>query len=84
MEAKVMNRKLNYRAVKRVLAVLAFAVGLNLAWAIRLQASGNVEVREQDGVLVVTGDDSDNNIIIQEGGLVTGRGEQLSMALSKA
>ena len=74
MEAKVMNRKLNYRAVKRVLAVLAFAVGLNLAWAIRLQASGNVEVREQDGVLVVTGDDSDNNIIIQEGGLVTGRG----------
>ena len=68
-----MNRKLDYRAVMRLLAVLASALGLNLAWATWAQAAGNVEVREQDGVLIITGDDSDNNIIIQEGGLVTGR-----------
>src|SRR5437899_630076 len=73
MEAKVMNRKVSYRAVMRLLAVLAFAVGLNIAWATWAQAAGNVEVREQGEVLIITGDDSDNNIIVQEGGLVTGR-----------
>ena len=71
-----MNRKLsklNCRVAIRLLAVLASAVGLNLAWATWAQAAGNVEVREENGVLIITGDDSDNNIIVQEGGLVTGR-----------
>jgi len=68
-----MNRQLNYRVVTRLLGVLASAVGLNLALTTWAHAAGNVEVREQDGVLIITGDDSDNNIIIQEGGLVTGR-----------
>jgi hypothetical protein len=75
MEAKIMNRKVSYRAVMRLLAVLAFAVGLNIAWATWAQGAGNVEVREQGEVLIITGDDSDNNIIIQEGGLVTGRAD---------
>src|SRR5436309_10574524 len=71
-----MNRKLsklNYRVAIRLLAVLASAAALNLAWATSAQAAGNVEVREEDGALIITGDDSDNNIIVQEGGLVTGR-----------
>ena len=71
-----MNRKLsklNCRVVIRLLAVLASAAALNLAWATRAQGAGNVEVSEEDGVLIITGDDSDNNIIVQEGGLVTGR-----------
>jgi hypothetical protein len=63
----------NYRVVIRLLAIAAFALGLNLAWATWAQAAGNVEVREEDGVLIITGDASANNIIVQEGGLVTGR-----------
>lgn len=70
-----MNRRVSYRPVIRVLAVLAAAVGLNIACATSAQAAGNVEVREQGEVLIITGDDSDNNIIIQEGGLVTGRAD---------
>jgi hypothetical protein len=75
MEAMVMNRKVSYRAIIRLLAVLASAVGVNIAWATWAQATGNVEVREQGEALIITGDDSDNNIIIQEGGLVTGRAD---------
>src|SRR5437762_1801657 len=75
MKAKVMNRRVSYRPVIRLLAVLASAVGLNIACATSAQAAGNVEVREQGEVLIITGDDSDNNIIIQEGGLVTGRAD---------
>src|SRR5438046_10003205 len=75
MEAKVMNRRVSYRPVIRLLAVLASAVGLNIACATSAQAAGNVEVREQGDVLIITGDDSDNNIIIQEGGLLTGRAD---------
>ena len=70
-----MNRRVSYRPVIRLLAVLASAVGLNIACATSAQAAGNVEVREQGEVLIITGDDSDNNIIIQEGGLVTGRAD---------
>jgi len=75
MKGKVMNRRVSYRPVIRLLAVLASAVGLNIACATSAQAAGNVEVREQGEVLIITGDDSDNNIIIQEGGLVTGRAD---------
>src|SRR5438046_9276984 len=71
-----MNRKLsklNCRVAIRLLAVLASAAAVNLAWATRAQGAGNVEVSEEDGVLIITGDDSDHNIIVQEGGRVTGR-----------
>src|SRR5439155_738479 len=47
-----MNRKLsklNCRVAIRLLAVLASAAALNLAWATSAQAAGNVEVREEDG-----------------------------------
>src|SRR5436190_1533437 len=71
-----MDRKLsrlNYRVVIRLVAVLASVVGLNLAWATGAQAAGNVEARVEGQHLILTGDDSDNNIIVQEGGIVTGR-----------
>jgi hypothetical protein len=77
-----MNRRLrkpNYRVIMRLLAVVASAVGLNLAWATSAQAAGNVEVRVENGDLIITGDDRDNNImVIQEccqNVVVTGRAE---------
>ena len=74
-----MNRKLNYRVVIRLLAVLATTVGLNLAWAISAHGAGNVEVTLQNGDAILTGDDGDNNIIVTqeccEKVVVTGRAE---------
>src|SRR2546423_10135015 len=54
----------NYRILIRLLAVLVSAMGLNLAWATWAQAAGNVELRLENGELIITGDDADNNIIV--------------------
>src|SRR2546423_14703040 len=54
----------NYRILIRLLAVLVSAMGLNLAWATWAQAAGNVELRLENGELIIKGDDADNNIIV--------------------
>src|SRR5205814_9787219 len=74
--------KPKYGVLMRLLSVIALAAGLNLAWATWAQAAGNVEVREENGDAIITGDDGDNNIILIQdvggsGGVlgVTGRAE---------
>jgi len=70
-----MNRKLskpNYRVVIRLLVVLTCGLGLSMAWTLRAQAAGDVQVSVQDGNLIIRGDDQDNNIILTENS-VTGR-----------
>ena len=62
--------KLNHRVVVSVMAILAFAI--TLASAPLAKSIGNVQVRVENGNLVIQGDDQDNNIIITESG-VSGR-----------
>jgi hypothetical protein len=72
-EIKIMNKKLiklNYRVVISMLAILAFAA--TLAFAPMKKSTGDVQVRLENGNLIIRGDDQDNNIIITESG-VSGR-----------
>ncbi len=77
-----MNRKpdrVSPRVFIRLLAVLASAVGLILAWATPALAAGNVQLRLEDENAIITGDDADNNIIVIQGCcqtvIVAGRAE---------
>lgn len=77
-----MKRKLsepNDRVLTRLIVALVTAVGLNLAGATRAQAAGNVELKLENGDVIVTGDDADNNIIVIQGCcekvIVAGRAE---------
>src|SRR2546427_12523408 len=81
-EEEIMNRQLNkpnYPVLIRLLTVLVSAVGLNPAVATSAHAAGNVELRLEHGNAVITGDDSDNNIIVTQACcqtvIVTGRAE---------
>lgn len=65
-----MNKKLsrlNHQLLLRTVVILAFAV--SLAAAPLRKASGDVQVRVENGNLILRGDDQDNNIIITESGL---------------
>ncbi len=63
----------------RFFALFALGVGLNLLLATFAQAKGNVELTLENGNLIVTGDDQENNIIVIRGCcdkvIVTGRAE---------
>jgi len=81
-EEEIMNRQLNkpnYPVLMRLVAVLASTAGLNVAVATSAHAAGNVELRLEHGNAVITGDDSDNNIIVTQACcqtvIVTGRAE---------
>lgn len=76
MGGDVVNRHLNTRTVIRLIAVLAFAVSLTIAWSPWAQAVGNVQVTMENGDLIIQGDNADNNIIITESG-VAGRASTL-------
>lgn len=62
-----------------LIVLLVAAVGLNLAWDTSAQAAGNVELKLENGNMIVTGDDADNNIIVIRGCcekvIVAGRAE---------
>jgi len=62
--------KLNHRVVIGLVVILAFAV--SLAAAPLQKSTGDVQVRVENGNLVLRGDGQDNNIIITESG-VSGR-----------
>jgi hypothetical protein len=62
--------KLNHRVAIAMVVILAFAA--SSAAAPLINSAGNVQVRVENGNLVLRGDDQDNNIIITESG-VSGR-----------
>src|SRR5215211_1747780 len=59
--------KLNHRAVIGIMAILAFAA--TLAFAPMKKSTGDVQVRLENGNLIIRGDDQNNNIIITESGI---------------
>jgi hypothetical protein len=66
-ERKTMNRKLKRRVVISMVVILACTV--SLASAPLAKSTGDVQVRLQNGNLVIRGDEQDNNIIITESGI---------------
>jgi hypothetical protein len=62
-----MNKKLNHHVLIHLVAILTLAV--TLAAAPLKKPAGDVQVRVENGDLVIRGDEQDNNIIITESGL---------------
>ncbi len=71
--------KLCHSVSVRLLTICVFCVGVSFASPKWAQAKGNVELTVQDGTLIVTGDERENNIIVIRACcdkvLVTGRAE---------
>jgi hypothetical protein len=66
-----MNTKLSKpydRGGRRLVAVLAAAMGLTLAWMPEAQATGNVQVSIVAGDLIIRGDGQSNNILVTVNG----------------